>query len=89
MCYAGRMDALDADAVVIAKLVHRIGRLLTGRPAQVQGGVLADLLAIWLAGHIVRGDQAATDALREAVLAMHIDAVRQLVPIEAERIHGK
>jgi hypothetical protein len=43
----------------------------------VQGAILADLLSLWLPGHAPQ--------LREEVLAMHVEKVRELVaPSEAE-----
>jgi hypothetical protein len=52
-------------------LGQKIGELLHGRPREIQGAVLADLLAIWIAGH--------GPLIRDAVLAMHIDSVRALI----------
>jgi hypothetical protein len=71
------------------ELCRQIAPLLAGKPANLQGAVLADLLAVWLAGHIAAGDARETDRLRENLLAMHLEYVRQLVPINAEAIHGK
>jgi hypothetical protein len=67
----------------VSPLVDRIRPLLAGHEPAVQGAVLADLLAIWLAGHLYPGDAAATAELREDVLRMHIEAVRALVPLNA------
>jgi predicted ABC-class ATPase len=68
----------------VMRLVEEIKPLLAGKSAFIQGAVLADLLAIFLAGHIVPGDQAATNQLREDILSMHIEQVRELVPVNAE-----
>jgi hypothetical protein len=40
--------------------------------------------AIFLASHVVVGSKPETDKLREDVLAIHLEAVRQLVTIKAE-----
>lgn len=77
----------DPEEVMV--LVARIRPLLAGRASHVQGGALADLLAIFLAGHIVPGNPAATDDLRERILQMHLEMVRELVPVNASEIHGK
>jgi hypothetical protein len=50
----------------------------------LQGAVLADLLAIWLAGHHVTGDEDATRKMRAELLAEHCFAVRQLTEINAK-----
>ena len=71
---------------IIKGLVQRIGPILAGHPAPIQGAVLADLLATWLAGHHVPGDQDATRSKRAELLAMHCSTVRQLVPHNAKEI---
>lgn len=71
------------------QIVERVRPLLAGRPPQVQGAVLADLLAMWLAGHIFRGNPGETDALREKLLESHLDLVRRLIPVNAASIHGQ
>ena len=72
----------EADEVVA--LVHAIEPLLAGRASEVQGAALADLLAMWLAGHVLRGDPKATEAYRETVLELHLAAVRLLIPLNYE-----
>lgn len=70
----------------IAALVDGIRPLLAGRPAEVQGAALADLLATWLAGHHVQGNRVATNGLRNTLLTMHVEMVRKLVPVNARTI---
>jgi hypothetical protein len=70
----------------IAATVERIKPLLAGQPPELQGAVLADCLAIWLAGHHVAGDAEATQRMRAELLAMHCAAVRQLTAINARII---
>ena len=65
-------------------LEKQLSRLLMGKDPGVQGAALANLLALWLAGHVVQGDPQATQALREAMLEVHLSAVWQLVPINYE-----
>ena len=75
----------EAKARDVDRIVEAIRPLLAGRPHEVQGAVLADLLAMWIAGH--------HPALRHEMLTMHVDMVRKLVaPNEAaliERLGGK
>ena len=59
-------------------LLDRIKPLLAGKPAELQGAVIADLAAIWLAGHRVAGDRAEGDRMREDLLALHTEHVREL-----------
>ena len=74
-------DSIKQDASAVFALTKAIRPLLAGKPAQVQGAVLADLLALWLAGHVMRGDPKATEAMREEALDMHLKAVRALIDI--------
>lgn len=78
--------ALEAMRIA-ARVFELIRPELAGEPPNVQGAVLADILAIWLAGHIVPGDKKATDALREDMLKTHLKQVRQLVELSHKIIH--
>jgi hypothetical protein len=70
----------DADADETLELLSRIGPILAGRPPQVQGAVLADLFATWLAGHFAETPEQ-TAELREVLLEQHLDLVRKLIPL--------
>ena len=74
------------QAARVVAMVALIRRHLAGEPPEMQGAALADLLSTWLAGHHVAGDADATRNLRAELLAKHCQTVRELVPIEAERI---
>jgi hypothetical protein len=77
----------DTLATVV-QLINRIRPILAGQPPPVQGAVLADLLATWLAGH--RGTTiTSTDEMREELLRLHLETVRALVPVNAAHIHGR
>jgi hypothetical protein len=75
--------------LLVRDMRRRLWPLLSGQPPEVQGAALADLLATWLAGHVVEGDAAATSTLREEMLAEHMHIVRQLIPINSRAIHGR
>jgi hypothetical protein len=75
---------MNTQTKAVAAIVGRIKPLLAGHPPEMQGAVLADLLATWLAGHTVTGDQAATDRLREEMLAMHVELMRPLIAVNAK-----
>ena len=74
------------DVEQVRSLVREISPLLAGKPQQVQGAVLADLLSMWLAGHFEATNAAKTTILRNDVLDMHIDMVRKLIPESAKQI---
>jgi hypothetical protein len=67
---------IDVDEVM--RLIDTIRPLLAGKPAPVQGAALADLLAIWLAGHWA-GNRAETARLRADLLKAHVATVRKLI----------
>ena len=64
--------ATDVDA-----LVDAIRPLLAGKDPSLQGAALADLLAIYLGGY-------PDPVMREEIFAMHIDAVRELIPVNQD-----
>jgi hypothetical protein len=66
------LDDLIAQAT---EIVTSASPLFAGKPPEVQGAALAELLAIWVAQHYPSGDE-----MMERVLAHHIGYVRQLVP---------
>jgi len=76
------------QARAIDRLTQILGGHLRGRPPEEQGAALADLLATWLAGHLVKGDPAATAELRQGLLDMHLAQVAELVALHHKRIHG-
>ena len=63
------------------KIVSACSGILHGHDVTVQGAALADLLAMFIAGHQAGAE---TDTLREDILRLHIDHVRALIPINAE-----
>jgi hypothetical protein len=73
------MTTAHEDADEALRLVGLIRPLLAHQPTQVQGAVLADLLAMWLAGHVMLGDKRATNRLREDMLKAHLIAVSALI----------
>ena len=75
------MSDLSKQAYEVMELVRAIRPLLSGRAAEVQGATLADLLAMWLAGHVNANDPEDSDRIREQALQMHIEAVKGLIDI--------
>jgi hypothetical protein len=63
------------------EIVDRIRPLMGGCPREVQGTVIAQLLAMWVAGHYLNGE-----AIMEEVLQQHIAHVRTLIPIEVDTL---
>ena len=70
---------------IISEKVEQIRPLLAGLEPPIQGAILADLLAIWLAGHFAEGPPSTT-ALRDLLLEQHMGLVRALIPINEKAI---
>ena len=68
---------------VVKALIDRISPILHGQDRQVQGAVLADLLAKWLAGHCVPDDRFQTILMRGRILHQHMKIVRDLAKVNA------
>lgn len=60
-------------------LVAQIMPVLAGKGASLQGAALAELVAIWIAGHLVEGDPEATRETQAALLEIHRDTVARLL----------
>jgi hypothetical protein len=75
------MQDAEKDADLALDLVQECSRHFAGKPSDVQGAALADLLALWLAGHVIVGNPRATERLRRKMLDMHLKTMWDLVPI--------
>jgi hypothetical protein len=76
-------EAADRAAEVSAQ----IEPLLAGLGPDVQGAILANLTAMWIAGHMAEDhdDHERTAAVRMKILRLHMEAVRSLIaPSERE-----
>lgn len=78
-------DPTVIDPTVIDRIVESIRPMLAGHPPQVQSAVIADLLAIFLAGHFAP-TPVKTAAAREMMLGIILDLVRQLIPVNEATI---
>ena len=78
------MAAEQVDKVKM--LTDRISPILHGHNPEIQGAVLAELLATWLAGHVVPGDRMQTILLRGRLFHEHMKVVRDLTKLNAMRI---
>ena len=81
------LDTPPKPADVMA-LIAAISPLLAGHHPSAQGAALADLLATWLAGHVADTLEN-SEALRRELLDLHVEKVRELVPINVRLIHGR
>ena len=72
-----RTKATAAMADTAMAISEKIGPMLHGLGPELQGGVLADLVATWLSGF--QGSNA--DAIRAEMLDALMAMVRELVPV--------
>ena len=75
-----------SDVQRIYDLVAAIRPLLAGEAPHVQGAVLADLVAMWLAGHVVMDSHGKTRRLRADLLRGHVAVVRELTHENAKEL---
>jgi len=69
-------------------LLDRISSIFAGASTELQGAVVNDLTAIWIAGHRVENDRAEGDRMREELLELHAKHVRELVPMYLGDVDG-
>ena len=81
------MSDIEEMATEVRQLVLEASKVLAGADPAVAGAALADLCAMWLAGHMDGRGPDASAHLRARLLRMHIRKIRQLVPVNA-RIMG-
>lgn len=62
--------------------VERIKPILAGIRPDIQGAVIGDLFAIYLAGHVGPGQ----DDIRDEIIGHWIELVRSMVPIYQEQL---
>jgi hypothetical protein len=77
----------DGRVSQIGDLVEAIRPIFAGYSLEVQGAVLADLVAMWLADHQSIGDPQLTAEMREGLLNLHIEQVRDMMQIR-EQLQG-
>jgi hypothetical protein len=75
-----KVAANDPRVIKYQVLMDLIRPIMAGHGPLVQGLVLADLLAYWLAGH--------PEEARKGVLKLHLEAVEDLVEFNAREIRG-
>lgn len=76
----------DDDAHRAAALVEQIKPILAGEAPEVQSAVLADLLAMWLAGNVVLGDAAETTRLRADLFDDFVRLVGNLIRLNEQKM---
>jgi hypothetical protein len=72
--------SVDQQARMVAEISNRMKDMLAHFPPDVQGAILADLTAIWLAGH--------APAIRRAAYKVHASLLWPLVEANEKLIFG-
>jgi hypothetical protein len=68
-----------ADVKLAAELARQVFPILAGRPSAIQGAVLCECLATWIAGFGCDLPTDERDKLRDGLLLMHLKYVRQML----------
>ena len=74
----------DEKADAAEALAEKIAPMFAGLDPDIIGAALADLTAIWLAGHRIVDDGLATAQLRDEVLRAHTRVIRKLTTLNAK-----
>jgi hypothetical protein len=77
---------MSEHALQVEPIAAKIRPLLAGHDPMIQSAVLADLLAIYLAGFWVPGDPESTRSQRDELLSLHLALVHVLLPINARML---
>jgi hypothetical protein len=62
-------------------LVEAIRPFFIGQRGETVGDALADLVSIWLAGHVIPDDLQLSHRVQERLLRRHMKTVRRLIPV--------
>jgi hypothetical protein len=70
-------------------MVELVSKIFAGQPAEAVGAALGDLVATFIAGHVILDDnrqikRSETEKVREVMLEQHVELVKDLIP-ENER----
>lgn len=69
----------DGETAQIIMIADQMRPLMSQLPSNIQGGVLASLLASWLAGHELVGDRKGTLAVQKTLMNQHFQLIRDLL----------
>jgi hypothetical protein len=72
-------DDLGCDIQTIEHMSQQCRLVLAGLPPEVQGAVLGEVVATWIAGHVITDEPGATDRLRKRLTVEHCKLVTDLV----------
>lgn len=72
-------DDPDDTTLQIIMIADQMRPLMSQLPSNVQGGVLASLLASWLAGHELVGDRKGTLKVQKTLMNQHFQLIRDLL----------
>lgn len=76
----------DEELKQAPEIAEKIYPMLFGLHPTVQGAIIADLTATWLAGHVVEGSPEDTNKLRKFLFEQHIRLTHKLIEPNADHI---
>lgn len=71
------------------ELAEQVRPILAGQPPNITGAALANLTATWLAGHVIAKEREMTNKMRESLLRMHVEMIREFLPTAAAEIEAR
>lgn len=77
---------IETEVAVIEETVNKIRPFLAGLPPELQGAILAELAAVWVAGHHIEGDVEATAEFRSDLLESYLSLVEEMIPVKARML---
>jgi phosphoenolpyruvate-protein kinase (PTS system EI component) len=72
--------AAEADQVVQTMM-----RVLQQKPPNIVSAALADITALFFASHVIAGDPERTKEAHEALIEIHVNAIRELIPVNFDK----
>lgn len=78
---------MSDDAIkLVAQVVQDCSAHMQGKPPEIQGAVLVELVSMYLAGHFIADSPEETKRLRETMLQLHVSTVRDLIPVNERQV---
>jgi hypothetical protein len=72
--------SLDEKTELVTDVIHRMSAHLEPMGGELQGAVLCQLVALWVAGHYIEENAAKSVIYREGILQRFVGQVRHTLP---------
>jgi hypothetical protein len=75
-----KQRSLDEETELVTRIIHRISPHFENLGGELQGAVLCQLVALWLAGHYIEKNPGESIFYREGILQRFMGEVRHALP---------